>query len=431
MSQDSIAGRAVVLRRSTTSPVSERWKAERDAGGVVFDLPVWRTGHYSYGHANLRRVLQKAELEGIAATPAAGERHVKQITHAGCVMGLEHERIVVSGANLAFGAWTLIGTAEPRSAAVMLAVSVDPNRRQALSEHTLNTLNAGGPFDRCAATRRAIATRTSYLMQSSDGRLEVFSRRGLKLRFGSEAGAEIAGVAGRLERLLGTLGQFEVQPIDKVPSGERLFQLEWILAHAAQVVREQGQWLSRAKAGDQEPSAERLRARVRAAAAGAFAPTPSAEDVAAAEAMKATMCPSGQSEYVAKVRRALTCGWVSESDVALVGAAYGTAQARAAEQLTQATRARSPSQHIGELGQRVVTAVRVERVGFLGTSDFGSRYANVLRDLHGNLLLWRSGRALNQGQWYELSATIARHEAYGGELQTVLRNCRERTIQEE
>ena len=83
-----------------------------------------------------------------------------------------------------------------------------------------------------------------------------------------------------------------------------------------------------------------------------------------------------------------------------------------------------PSQHVGEIGQRLDLEFEVQRVNSRDT-DYGVLHIISMRDQAGNLIVWMTGSTTaTAGDRFHVRGTVKKHNEYQGEQQTVLTRCR-------
>jgi hypothetical protein len=83
-----------------------------------------------------------------------------------------------------------------------------------------------------------------------------------------------------------------------------------------------------------------------------------------------------------------------------------------------------PSQHVGEVGQRLDLELEVQRVNSRDT-DYGLLHIISMRDQVGNLIVWMTGSTTaTAGDRFHVRGTVKKHNEYQGEQQTVLTRCR-------
>lgn len=410
--------------RQSGADLAARWAAEHAAGGMVFELPSWLLDRFSYGHKNVRRALAAAKLPGATVTTCGVSSVRVERLRAALTVGVRCELVRLQ-APLSVAGHHLVALADPRSAHVRLSGWLDPQLDVPHGDVDLETLD----LRRCAITGQRNGAGTAYVMLTDDGELKACSRQGL-LMLDEDLGAELAGAARRLEGLVGALLDWEAQAPSLAPRSEQLLALDDLLAVAADLVLEHGGWTTRRQAGAGSSSGELLRQRLDALRAG-HVPAPSARAVELAAELAGDLDPGGHGEYRRTICDAASSGWVAGDQAATVASALAKAHERVAERLAVLTGAKNLSVHVGQLGERITVEARVERAVVLGRSHYGVRYGNVLRDMDGNLLLWRTGRALTEGEWYAMTGKVAAHSEFRGEPQTELQNCRERAIEEE
>lgn len=86
--------------------------------------------------------------------------------------------------------------------------------------------------------------------------------------------------------------------------------------------------------------------------------------------------------------------------------------------------ASSPSVHVGQIGERIESEVKVNKVSQRET-DYGMQRIYQLEDDKGNLMTWfsTSSHVMEEGEKYSLRGTVKRHEQYEGLNRTILTRC--------
>lgn len=85
--------------------------------------------------------------------------------------------------------------------------------------------------------------------------------------------------------------------------------------------------------------------------------------------------------------------------------------------------ARTPSRHVGEVGQRLDLELEVQRVTSVDT-DYGALHIISMRDQDNNLFVWKTGStSATPGDRLGVRGTVKKHDEYRGELQTILTRC--------
>jgi hypothetical protein len=83
-----------------------------------------------------------------------------------------------------------------------------------------------------------------------------------------------------------------------------------------------------------------------------------------------------------------------------------------------------PSQHVGEVGQRLDLELEVQHVNSRDT-DYGLLHIISMRDQIGNLIVWMTGSTTaTAGDRFHVRGTVKKHNEYQAEQQTVLTRCR-------
>jgi len=105
-------------------------------------------------------------------------------------------------------------------------------------------------------------------------------------------------------------------------------------------------------------------------------------------------------------------------------AVHGRILEREVESRRNARQNARPSQHVGEVGQRLDLELEVQRVISRDT-DYGVLHIISMRDQAGNLIVWMTGSATaTAGDRLSVRGTVKKHNEYNGEQQTVLTRCR-------
>jgi hypothetical protein len=83
----------------------------------------------------------------------------------------------------------------------------------------------------------------------------------------------------------------------------------------------------------------------------------------------------------------------------------------------------TPSQHIGQVGERLELELTVQRV-HTTDSDYGAVHIISMRDEANNLVVWMTGsRTATPGDRLRVRGTVKKHNEYRGEAQTLLTRC--------
>jgi hypothetical protein len=105
-------------------------------------------------------------------------------------------------------------------------------------------------------------------------------------------------------------------------------------------------------------------------------------------------------------------------------AAHGRILEREIEHHHKTRTGARPSQHVGEVGQRLDLELEVQRVTTKDT-DYGVLHIISMRDQAGNLIVWMTGSTTaTPGDRLSVRGTVKKHNEYNGEQQTVLTRCR-------
>lgn len=82
------------------------------------------------------------------------------------------------------------------------------------------------------------------------------------------------------------------------------------------------------------------------------------------------------------------------------------------------------SQHVGKVGEKLVTKGTVVKLGSFETA-YGTTTVVTFEDEAGNLLVWKASvdPKVTMGQTYAIKGTIKKHDAYKGQNQTILSRC--------
>src|SRR4029077_10494170 len=87
-----------------------------------------------------------------------------------------------------------------------------------------------------------------------------------------------------------------------------------------------------------------------------------------------------------------------------------------------------PSQHVGQVGQRLDLELEVQHVNSKDT-DYGVLHIISMRDDQNNLFVWMTGSAsATPGDRLSVRGTVKKHNEYNGEQQTTLTRCRHSRI---
>lgn len=83
--------------------------------------------------------------------------------------------------------------------------------------------------------------------------------------------------------------------------------------------------------------------------------------------------------------------------------------------------ARANSQHIGNVGDKVILTITVERIIVLKSEFYGDNYITIARDEHGNAITYKGRSDIGgKGDTVTVKASIKEHTVYNGVKQTVI-----------
>jgi hypothetical protein len=128
------------------------------------------------------------------------------------------------------------------------------------------------------------------------------------------------------------------------------------------------------------------------------------------------------NNYMDNIRVLLKQDIIKKSHVALVSSAVITAQREIARQ-QEPKKEMIESNFVGEVKARMRGLDLVlEKIIFLGDSEWGSSYLHLMKDTSGNAFTWITGNKLEvaEGIAVKLDASIKEHKIYNGIKQTVL-----------
>jgi len=86
----------------------------------------------------------------------------------------------------------------------------------------------------------------------------------------------------------------------------------------------------------------------------------------------------------------------------------------------------SPSEWVGEIGQRYYFSLLVKSVKELDTF-YGKSILYNFEDADGNTIIWFcSGKGINveENEWYEIAGTVSKHQKYKNIKQTCINRCK-------
>ena len=90
----------------------------------------------------------------------------------------------------------------------------------------------------------------------------------------------------------------------------------------------------------------------------------------------------------------------------------------------------SPSQFVGEIGEKISKIVYIKKVIKLNTR-YGETNMHIMEDFDQNIYIWMTGsRMLVEGQTYSIFGTVKSHDVYKGEKRTVLVRCQIQLMKE-
>lgn len=83
-----------------------------------------------------------------------------------------------------------------------------------------------------------------------------------------------------------------------------------------------------------------------------------------------------------------------------------------------------PSQFVGEIGDRLLVTVKIERAVQL-QGYYGPSTMHIMRDAEQNVYVWTTAaRQLTEGRTYTLRGTVKDHKVYRATQQTILTRCK-------
>lgn len=81
------------------------------------------------------------------------------------------------------------------------------------------------------------------------------------------------------------------------------------------------------------------------------------------------------------------------------------------------------SGHVGEVGKRIEAQVTITSATCRET-QYGESWFYRMKDLNGNLFIWKTGVVLEEGKTINVTGRVKEHSEWRGEKQTVLTHCR-------
>lgn len=89
----------------------------------------------------------------------------------------------------------------------------------------------------------------------------------------------------------------------------------------------------------------------------------------------------------------------------------------------------SNSTYQGSIGDKLVVRAQVAKITDLGSGTYGPQSFYLFKDEDENAYCWfTTPKKIELGKWYELKGKIKKLQVYKGEQQTVLTNCRTKSI---
>jgi hypothetical protein len=270
----------------------------------------------------------------------------------------------------------------------------------------------------CNTVRNRIDT---YIVKHEDGTLKQVGSSCIKDFLGHDPKGAI-WMASFLAELDGFMGEYD--EVERGSSTKPVYKIEDYLAWVTKTIRENG-WLSRSKARYEDGGlatadlAEELRYQFYRKMKGE-APTAKDEETAEkALAWARSIDRSTESDYLYNLLIASSPNYITHREFGLVASAVAAYQ-REVEKEIKAKHEASVSGYQGEVGKRqVFENLTVERVIY-NEGAYGVTYITKLVDDKGNIYTWFASKELEQGQTYNLKATVKKHEEYRGVKQTVI-----------
>lgn len=128
--------------------------------------------------------------------------------------------------------------------------------------------------------------------------------------------------------------------------------------------------------------------------------------------------------YLHNLKVACSCECCEPRDFGIIASLF-TAYRRATEKAEAEQRAKAQkavSEFVGEVGQRIQFTANCKCIA-RWSNDFGMCYIYKFVDATGNVMVWKTGKAIEDGE-VTLKGTIKAHSIYDGEKQTELTRCK-------
>lgn len=358
---------------------------------------------------NLAKLNKKARRLGVQELTYKTTRIHKELVE---VNGVRHTVVYadveVTGPAPKAGGWTFVGTIEALEGEAFLRATpgevIPPEYHNADPTHC----------DHCNARRKRNET---FIIRNDAFETKQVGRQCLADFLGHDVSEVLAGT-----RLMLELGEMAKESMDFLGGGRTYVELEVFLAYTAVAIREFG-WVSKSTA-----YTEGIRSTASIAEELLFdknnvAYRPTEEDFELArkaiEWAERFIDREENNDYEHNVGVLAKVGAIGAKQFG-VAASIIFAYQRAVER-EAARKAVRNSEWVGTIGKR-----QDFEVTFLGqsefASDFGWTYVYRFSDKSGNMLVWKSGSAVEfeQGKEYKVKATPKAHNEYRGTKQTLV-----------
>lgn len=299
---------------------------------------------------------------------------------------------------------------------------VPPFTSQSVSE---KYRTAAPSCDHCKLTRRR--NDTYVLRNELDEEIQV-GRNCLRDFTGHENPFALAEYA----EMIGGLGDFIDSKKDTVGggyssgSGKHYWNLAQVLAIAASVIRENGEYVfaKRAREAGLVSSASIVRSALTTLQNSGF--VPNADDAAMVEKVLAWVgtLPREDNDWNWNVSVIANAGVCSFDEVGIAASMVGVYWLREILPGIKAARAaKKPSEFVGEVGKRQIFDVRVEKIiPIYDAYGILSSTLHIMEDSDGNSIkvFATNHLGLNEGDTATIKATVKSHDTYKGNKQTLV-----------
>lgn len=125
------------------------------------------------------------------------------------------------------------------------------------------------------------------------------------------------------------------------------------------------------------------------------------------------------NDYIANLAQIGINGFVTQKSAGFAASAVVAYQKEVEEEVKRAAKREAGQGYVGKVNERInFTGRLVKSNGF--DSQWGYQFFHRFVDDGGNILVWKTGSELEQGERFKVTATVKSHEEYRGEPQTYI-----------